>query len=75
MGCLKTRTKSYHHQRDGLIELVNMMVLMMLAMFVNSTKTNWDDMLPYLALAYNTMVHTSTGFMPYTLTFGEECNL
>ena len=28
-----------------------------------------------MMLAYNTTVHTSTGFTPYRLVFGDECNL
>ena len=36
---------------------------------------NWDDLLPFMMLAYNTTVHTSTGFTPHRLVFGEECNL
>ena len=28
-----------------------------------------------MMLAYNTTVHTSTGFTPHRLVFGDECNL
>ena len=31
--------------------------------------------LPFMMLACNTTVHTTTGFTPYRLVFGEECNL
>ena len=47
----------------------------MLAMFVSQEHDNWDDLLPFMMLAYNTTVHTSTGFTPYRLVFGDECNL
>ena len=47
----------------------------MLAMFVSREHDNWDDLLPFMMLTYNTTVHTSTGFMPHRLVFGEECNL
>ena len=47
----------------------------MLAMFVSKEHDNWDDLLPFMMLAYNTTVHTSTGFTPHRLVFGEECNL
>ena len=47
----------------------------MLAMFVSLEHDNWDDLLPFMMLAYNTTVHTSTGFTPHRLVFGEECNL
>ena len=47
----------------------------MLAMFATREYDNWDDLLPFMMLAYNTTVHTSTGFTPHRLVFGEECNL
>ena len=47
----------------------------MLAMFVAQEHDNWDDLLPFMMLAYNTTVHTTTGFTPYRLVFGDECNL
>ena len=50
-------------------------LLAMLAMFVSREHDNWDDLLPFMMLAYNTTVHTTTGFTPYRLVFGEECNL
>ena len=47
----------------------------MLAMFVSQEHDNWDDLLPFMMLAYNTTVHTTTGFTPYRLVFGDEFNL
>ena len=47
----------------------------MLAMFVSQEHDNWDDLLPFMMLTYNTTVHTTTGFMPYRLVFGDECYL
>ena len=47
----------------------------MLTMFVSREHDNWDDLLPFMMLAYNTTVHTTTGYTPYRLVFGEECNL
>ena len=47
----------------------------MLAMFVSREHDNWDDLLPFMMLAYNTTVHTTTGFTPCRLVFGEDCNL
>ena len=46
----------------------------MLAMFVSREHDNWDDLLPFMMLAYNTTVHPTTGFT-YRLVFGEECSL
>ena len=46
-----------------------------LELVLNREHDNWDDLLPFMMLAYNTTVHTSTGFTPYRLVFGEECSL
>ena len=75
LGTVKTKTTPYHPRGDGLVERFNRTLLAMLAMFVSREHDNWDDLLPFMMLAYNTTVHTTTGFTPYRLVFGEECNL
>ena len=75
LGTVKTKTTLYHPRSDGLVERFNRTLLAMLAMFVSQEHDNWDDLLPFMMLAYNTTVHTSTGFTPYRLVFGDECNL
>ena len=75
LGTVKTKTTPYHPRSDGLVERFNRTLLAMLAMFVSREHDNWDDLLPFMMLAYNTTVHTTTGFTPYRLVFGEESNL
>ena len=75
LGMVKTKTTPYHPRSDGQVERFNRTLLAMLAMFVSREHDNWDDLLPFMMLAYNTTVHTSTGFTPHRLVFGEECNL
>ena len=75
LGTVKIKTTPYHPRSDGLVERFNRTLLAMLAMFVSQEHDNWDDLLPFMMLAYNTTVHTTTGFTPYRLVFGEECNL
>ena len=74
-GTVKTKTTPYHARSDGLVERFNRTLLAMLAMFVFQEHDSWDDLLPFMMLAYNTTVHTSTGSTPHRLVFGEECNL
>ena len=73
--CQLPHTTPYHPRSDGLVERFNRTLLAMLAMFVSREHDNWDDLLPFMMLAYNTTVHMSTGFTPYRLVFGEECSL
>ena len=75
LGTVKTKTTPYHPRSDGLVERFNRTLLAMFAMFVSQEHDNWDDLLPFMMLAYNTTVHRSTGFTPYRLVFGDECNL
>ena len=70
LGTVKTKTTPYHPRSDGLVERFNIILLAMLAMFVSREHDNWDDLLPFMMLAYNTTVHTSTGFTPHRLVWG-----
>ena len=60
LGTVKTKTTPYHPRSDGLVERFNRTLLAMLAMFVSQEHDNWDDLLPFMMLAYNTTVHTTT---------------
>ena len=69
LGCTKTRTAPYHP------ECFNRICLMMLSMFVNDRRDNWNKLLPFVMHAYCTSVHESTGYSPFRLMMGEECSL
>ena len=75
LGCTKTRTAPYHPESDGMIERFNWTCLMMLSMFVNDRRDNWNELLPFVMHAYRTSVHESTGYSPFRLMMGEECSL
>ena len=48
---------------------------MMLSMFVNDRRDNWNELLPFVMHAYRTSVHESTGYSLFCLMMGEECSL
>ena len=73
--CVKTRTAPYHPESDGMVERFNRTCLMMLSMFVNDRRDNWNELLPFVMHAYRTNVHESTGYSPFRLMMGEECSL
>ena len=75
LGCTKTRTAPYHPESDGMIKRFNRTCLMMLSMFVNDRRDNWNELLPFVMHAYRTSVHESTGYSPFRLMMGEECSL
>ncbi|KAH3722859.1 hypothetical protein Pelo_18436 [Pelomyxa schiedti] len=45
----------------------------MLRIYVNKSKTNWDELLPLLAFAYRTTMSRTTGFSPFFLEHGRDC--
>ena len=71
LRCTKTRTAPYHPESDGMIEHFNRTCLMMLSMFVNDRRDNWNELLPFVMHAYRTSVHESTGYSPFRLMMGE----
>ena len=58
-----------------MVERFNRTCLMMLSMFVNDRRDNWNELLPFVMHAYRTSVHESTGYSPFRLMMGEECSL
>ena len=46
-----------------------------LAIYINNTHSNWDDILPYITFAYNSSVQESTGRTPFYLLYGREARL
>ena len=75
LGCVKTRTAPYHPESDGMVERFNRTCLMMLSMFVNDRRDNWNELLPFVMHAYRTSVHESTGYSPFRLMMGLRMSL
>ena len=71
----KTRTTPYHPQCDGLVERFNRTLLNMLATTTRQYPFNWEDQIRKVCMAYNTSVHSSTGYTPFYLMFGREARL
>ena len=58
-----------------MVEHFNRTCLMMLSMFVNDRRDNWNELLPFVMHAYRTSIHESTGYSLFCLMMGEECSL
>ncbi|KRY32407.1 Pro-Pol polyprotein [Trichinella britovi] len=71
-GISKTRTFPYHPQGNGQAERFNRTLLDMLSILVDGNPGQWDDMLPFVMLAYNSSVHESTGVTPAIAMLGTE---
>ena len=67
-------SSSHHPQHDGQTEIVNQTVETMLRAFVNTDRSSWAKWLPFVNHAYNTSVHSSTGYSPHFLLYGKEAS-
>ncbi len=71
----KTRTTPYRPQSDGLVERFNRTLQQMLKTLVNNDRNDWDDLLPFVLMAYRATPHESTGCSPNLLMLGRETSL
>lgn len=65
-------SSSHHPQHDGQTEIVNQSIETMLHAFVHAEHSEWCKWLPFVCHAYNTSVHSSTGYTPHFLLYGTE---
>ncbi|TFY65437.1 hypothetical protein EVJ58_g1981 [Rhodofomes roseus] len=65
-------SSSHHPQHDGQTEIVNQRLETMLRAYVQGDRQGWSQWLPALAHAYNSSVHSTTGYSPYFLLYGFE---
>ena len=72
LGVCKSRTTTYHPQSDGLVERLNRMLL---ASAAGDRPSEWEKHLRRLCHAYNTSVHPTTGFLPFSLMFGRQTRM
>jgi len=75
LGTKKLRTTGYNAQANGLTEQSNLTVKNLLSAYVNENADNWDVYTRELCFAYNTSIHTSSGFSPAHLFFGRKLNV
>lgn len=71
----KLHSTAYHHQSIGALENAHKHLGAYLRIQTDNHPESWSDWLPYWSFAYNTSVHTETGYTPFELVFGKKCNL
>ena len=64
LGIKKTRTTPYHPASDGMVERFNRTLEMQLSKFADHNQKDWDLHIPFLAMAYRSADHDSTGCSP-----------
>ena len=71
----KLRTTSYHPQGNGNSERFNSTLINMIRTLEYEHKVKWTTHLNALCSAYNSTVHSATGFSPYWLMMGRKPKL
>ena len=69
LGITHLRTSGYHPQTDAKAERVHFSVHNMLTKLLDKHHDLWPSMLGPCALAFNSTVHSSTGYCPHELFF------
>ena len=74
LGIKKLRTSGYNPRSNGLPEQSNLTTKNYLTALVKENK-EWDCWLSELSFAYNSSIHTTTGFSPFELMFGRKARI
>ena len=72
LGIKKTRTTPYHPESDGMVERFNRTLKDMVSKYIDKEGLHWDEEVKAYAMAYNSSVHSTTGYTPYFLVHGFE---
>lgn len=65
----------YHPQTNGLTEKFNGTLCRSLGKCLQTSETNWDQLIPSVLFAYRTLKHESTKHTPFYLMHGREAQL
>lgn len=68
-------TSPYHPQSNGSLKRSHRTLGEYFRSFVNKDQTNWDEYVPFAMFAYNSSIHSLTGYQPYELLFGRKLEL
>ena len=70
----RPRTTPHHPSSNGMVERLHRSLHAGLSHYVNSTHTNWDEVLPFFLMEYRATPVT-TGYSPFFLLHGREMTL
>eukprot|EP00253_Pinus_taeda_P006973 PITA_06973 len=75
LGLRNDSSTPYYPQANGLDESINKVLVIMIRRIIGIHRSNWHNMLFSALWAYQTLVKTSTGFIPFQLVYGLEAVL
>ena len=71
-GISQNFSTAYRPQSQGLVERFNRTMSTYFRSFVDKRQEGWDQLLPFLAISYNSAPHSITGVSPFSVVFGRE---
>jgi hypothetical protein len=75
IGAHHINTSVAHPESNGAVERVNQTIKRKIKSHCNDNTTNWEKMLPQIRQAYMNSRHSSTGFSPNQMLFGQALKL
>ena len=74
LGIRRSRTTSYHPASNGVIERLHRTIYAGISHYINSSN-NWDNLIPFILMAYRATPNSVTRFSPFYLLHGREMQL
>ena len=75
LGIAQIFTSSYHLHSNGLTEHLNQTIKQVISTYVDPLHQSWDQVLPFVVHAYNTLVQESTCIRPFRVLYGHDPRL
>ena len=69
------RVTAYRPSGNAVVERPHATLNKLFATTVSKDQRDWDEHLPFVCFAYNTAIHSTTGFTPFYLMFMREANI
>jgi ribosomal protein L6P/L9E len=69
------KTTSFHPRSNRSLERIHGTVKDLIRTSLHDNDKEWDEILDFICLGYNTSLHETTGFAHFELTFGRKANL
>jgi hypothetical protein len=67
-------TAAYNPSTNGKVEKANHTIGTCMRKHADGNVSNWPEFIPSVQLAYNSKIHTSTGYTPFELVYGRKMN-
>lgn len=75
MGFRRTTSHTYSAWNNAIIERFHLTLEQSITAQANKHPKSWDEYVPLTVLGYNAQPHSSTGFSPFKMQFGQEAIL